>query len=449
MSRDSARLFDVPPREERPLALLMSAYFFLVITSFWILKPLKKTLFIAYYDLDGFALGSFLLTAAQAELLAKVLNMGVAAAAVVVFSALARGLRRERLTYAFCAFFVLAYAAYALAITDPSAAAVWSFYLFGDLFSTLMVATFFAFLNDSVDAEEAKRIYGLVGLGGVLGGVFGTTTLTTFIDALSIPAWLGVNGAIAVAIAGLAAAAGRLVRRQEAAAGRGTPPGGATTEPAREEAGHPAIAGARLVSRSSYLLAIVAIVGLYEVVSTILDYQFSATVAHYLDGRDAIGRHFSRVYSITNAVSFGVQLLLTSFVMRRFGLTTALLVLPFAVLGASGAFLAVPALWVGSMLNTADGGFAYSIHQSAKEALYVPTTRDEKYYAKAFIDMLVQRSAKALAVGLSLGITLVFDDFGSIRWLSALTLPLLLVWGLAARHAGRRFDELADAPRPE
>ena len=52
-------------------------------------------------------------------------------------------------------------------------------------------------------------------------------------------------------------------------------------------------------------------------------------------------------------------------------------------------------------LNTADNGFSYSINQSAKEALYVPTTREEKYKAKAFIDMFVQRFAKALAVGLS------------------------------------------------
>ena len=55
------------------------------------------------------------------------------------------------------------------------------------------------------------------------------------------------------------------------------------------------------------------------------------------------------------------------------------------------AFLALPTLWLGSLLNTADNAFSYSINQSAKEALYVPTTEDEKYKAKAFIDMFVQR----------------------------------------------------------
>ena len=63
------------------------------------------------------------------------------------------------------------------------------------------------------------------------------------------------------------------------------------------------------------------------------------------------------------------------------------------------------------MQNTADSGFSYGINQSAKEALCVPTSKDEKYKAKAFIDMFVQRLAKVLAIGVSLGITTYFADF--------------------------------------
>jgi AAA family ATP:ADP antiporter len=104
----------------------------------------------------------------------------------------------------------------------------------------------------------------------------------------------------------------------------------------------------------------------------------------------------------------------------------------------------VPVLLVGSFLNTADNGFSYSINQSAKEALYVPTTRDEKYKAKAFIDMFVQRFAKALAVGVSLGITTVFTDFSSVRWLSFFVLAIMSVWVIAIRYAGNKFDRLAE-----
>ncbi len=198
-----------------------------------------------------------------------------------------------------------------------------------------------------------------------------------------------------------------------------------------------------LVFRSPYLLSIVAIVGLYEIVSTILDFQFTSTIVHYLQG-EAIGRQFSIVFAITNTVALLVQLLLTGFVMSRLGVKVALLVLPVAILAASMGFAALPILWLGSLLNTADNGFSYSINQSAKESLYVPTTKDEKYKAKAFIDMFVQRFAKAVAVVVSLGITTVFVEFGSIRWLSAVIIPLIVIWIYAAVYAGRRFREATE-----
>lgn len=423
-------------REELPLALLMCSYFFLVITSFWILKPIKKALFIQFYDEPGFTLGAWHMQAAQAELLAKVLNMVVAFAAVVVFTWLVRRFRRQQLTWIFTGFFLLCYMAYSLVIAHPGSMTVWTFYLFGDLFSTLMVATFFAFLNDSVTPDAAKRLYGLVGLGGVVGGVVGTTLVRGFIATIPPAGWLWICAGLGLLIVAVATASGRLVDRQT--------PDVAHTDASETRHANPAIEGAQLVLRSPYLLSIVGIVGLYEIVSTVLDFQFTSTIAHYLDG-PAIGKQFSTVFAITNVVSMCVQLFLTSFVMTRFGIGVALFVLPVAILAGSCGFLAVPILWVGSLLNTVDNGFSYSINQSAKEALYVPTTPDEKYKAKAFIDMFVQRFAKALAVGVSLVITTIFTDFSSMRWLSLFTLIIIGVWIVAVRYAGRQFRMLTEA----
>ena len=381
--------------------------------------------------------------AAQAELLAKVLNMVVAFVAVAVFTWLVRRFRRQQLTFIFTGFFLLCYVAYSIMIANPGSVTVWSFYLFGDLFSTLMVATFFAFLNDSVTPEAAKRLYGPVGLGGVVGGVFGTTFVRGLIDAVSLPGWLWICVVLGLLILVVAYASGRLVDRDPSLAPPATPPPPVPRDAARAQPGNPALEGAQLVLRSPYLLSIVGIVGLYEIASTIMDFQFTSTIAHYLDG-PAIGRQFSTVFAITNVVSMCVQLFLTSWIMTRFGIMAALLVLPLATLAGSGAFMAVPVLWVGSLLNTVDNGFSYSINQSAKEALYVPTTQDEKYKAKAFIDMFVQRFAKAIAVAVSLGITVVFKDFASLRWLSLFTIVIIVIWMVAARYAGKRFQSLEE-----
>ncbi len=429
-------VFDIS-RVELPLALLMFVYFFLVITTFWILKPIKKTVFIGFYEGRTFDWLGPALDGPQAELIAKVMNMVVAYAAVVVFSALAKGLRRQQLTFVFSGFFLAAYVAYSFVLDRAGEATVWSFYLFGDAFSTLMVATFFAFLNDSVTSDKAKRIYGLVGLGGVAGGAFGSMFVRTLIDQVDTGAWMWICFGVGLVIIVVAFAAGRLVDRDP-------PP---EAEPAPNEpavGGNPALEGARLVFRSPYLLSIVAIVGLYEIVSTVMDFQFTSTIVHYLEG-DAIGRQFATMYALTNSVALVVQLLFTSFVMTRFGVGVALLVLPLAALGGSGVFLAMPILWVGSFLNTADNAFSYSINQSAKEALYVPTTKDEKYKAKAFIDMFVQRFAKAVAVAVSLGVSAWFGDFSSVRWLSLFTVAVIGLWLVAARYAGRRFQEMTES----
>lgn len=424
-------------RGEWGLALSMFGYFFLVITTFWILKPLKKSVFVAHYEEAGLDLFGWHLEAAQAELIAKVLNMVVAAIAVVVFTALSRHLKRERLTLAFIAFFAVTLAGYALVLHSVDDLVAWSYYLYGDLYTTLMVATFFAFLNDSVTPKAAKRLYGVIVLGGVAGGAFGSSVLKIWIDDIDRGTWMWICLGAQIAIALCATNAGRLVReRPPEEASDAVPP------PAPTSDGNPAIEGARLVFRSPYLLSIVALVGLYEIVSTILDFQFTSTIVHYLDG-DAIGAQFATIYLISNVASLVVQVFLTTALMNRFHLSVPLLVTPLVIAAASVGFFVLPILWIGSLLNTADSAFSYSINQSAREALYTPVSRDEKYKAKAFIDMFVQRFAKALAVGVSLVITTAFADFGTVRWLSAIVLAVVAVWIVAARYAGKRFRELS------
>lgn len=74
----------------------------------------------------------------------------------------------------------------------------------------------------------------------------------------------------------------------------------------------------------------------------------------------------------------------------------------------------------------------------------MPTTHLEKYQAKAFIDMFVQRFAKAVAVGLNLEITTLVAGFAGVRWLSLLTVLILVAWLQVARYAGREFKRLSE-----
>ncbi len=430
-------------RDEWPLVVLMFCYFFAVITTFWILKPIKKGLFVDFYASTGraFDLLGWQLSGPQAELLAKIGNMVAVFVAVIVFTVLAHRLRRQQLTYVFGAFCFLAFLCYRALLPGAGELTVWTFYIFGDLYNSLMVATFFAFLNDSVSPEQSRRLYGPIILGGVCGGAFGAMSVRAVIGRFTPSAWTLVCAAITVLVVAVAALAGRVVARR----GEADDDAVVAEEPGMTRRGL-ALEGARLVFRSRYLLAIVSLVGLYEIVSTLLDYQFTATVVHYVAGDTT--KHFSSVYAITNAVALFVQLFLTANIMSRFGLRAALLVMPCLILGVSGLFVVLPILWVGSSLNTVDNAFNYSINQSAREALYTPLTRDEKYKAKAFIDMFLYRTAKVAAVGVALivGACCGSREFTAVRLLSIATIGLACVWIAVARYAGGRFHEMADRP---
>ncbi|MET0342519.1 MAG: Npt1/Npt2 family nucleotide transporter [Polyangiales bacterium] len=435
-------LFELRDEELVP-TLLMSAYFFLVITTFWILKPIKKATFLGFYSAHPFTLDvgplHTSLDGAQAELVAKVLNMIVAGAAAVLFVALAKRHRREWLTYVLGGLFVVGFAGFSQVVDGAGALTVWAFYLFGDLFNMLMIAAFFAYLNDSVSPDVARRIYAFVVLGGVLGGVFGSTVVKACISTLATSTWLWTACAATVAVVFIAFTVARLELPGHA------PSAGVLLAPNV----HTGRAGARVVASSPYLCAIAGIVAIYEMVSTVMDFQFSATLSHYLEGAQ-IGEQLASVFLVTNVVSLLVQLLLTPVVMRRLGVRAALSVMPFVVLVVAGGFALMPLLWVGSSLSIADNALHYSMNQSARESLNVPTGAVEKYQAKAFIDIIVQRSAKAVGVLLSLGMSVfIRDDLTAVRCLSIVVVALTCVWLMVARYAGTRFDELSASSAAE
>jgi AAA family ATP:ADP antiporter len=185
-------------------------------------------------------------------------------------------------------------------------------------------------------------------------------------------------------------------------------------------------------------LSIVGILALYEFCSQILDFQFSSVLASSISGGRNTQAYLAQVYLLTNILSLLVQLFLTGFVLQRSGPGAGLLVLPITVAMASAGFLADPSLLMGSLLIVSDNGLNYSINQTARETLYVPTSSDAQYKARAFTNMFLQRLAKGLAIVISAAFILV-----GVRWLSPLTMMTAVAWISIAVFAGRQFQKLA------
>ena len=324
--RSLRNLFDVRPGELRP-ALLMFGFFFSIIAVFQILKPLKKGLFVAQFG-------------AEHELIAKGINIDVAFGAMIGFTYLYNWLGGRRLVRFLGGFFLLTLLVFLPVLSDaPSTIVNYTFYLFGDLWSTVWVAIFWAFLNEISTTEQSERLYGLIGTGGLLGGVVGSALVAGTVRTYSSAPLIWLCLAFTALILVLTWRIDRLVR------GSGTPMA-YREQPVRLEKVKvlSALDGARMVVKSKYLLSIVAVLALYEFCSQILDFQFSSVLAKGVAGGRNMQAYLGSVYLATNILAFGSQLILTTLLLKRSGPGAGLIILPASMSLASAAFCLDPSL---------------------------------------------------------------------------------------------------------
>jgi AAA family ATP:ADP antiporter len=427
MTNPVRKVFDFKGAELR-VALLLFSFFFLAIAVFQMLKPVKNGLFIEYYKERG----------ADMELYAKLGNIAAAALGMAAFTYLYNRVARQRLLSAVALFFVAAFSIISLQMRNPGTVSVWTFYLLGDLVSTMLVAAFWAYLTDISDSNQAKRLFGPIGAGGVIGGWAGATSARLLLHPIGD---VGVV-VLAIVLMVLLVPIILITESQVRASAEFRKQSSAAERQAQSQTGSKsaeALEGAKLVFRSSYLAAIVGIMAFYEIASQLMDYQFKRASQSF-GSKEATQAFMAGVYSWATLLSVVVQLFLVSFIMRRFGLVTALMILPVSLIASSLGFFLAPTLVMVSLLVVFDNGLNYSLQQTARESLYTPTTPDEKYKARAFTNMFMQRFAK----GLSIFAVMALGALGvGARYLSLFTIAVLVLMALCGIYAGRRFAELS------
>ena len=428
--------------------VVMFLYINLALTIFWILKPLKKSLFIGLYDGDQtFKLGSMEMLGSSAELLAKGMNLLIAFMLVVFLTLVTRLAKRQRLTYC-CMGLIIAMTFYfSLQINEPSESTVWLFYWFGDLYISLMLAAFFSFLHDTVDLRNAKRLYGFIVLGAVSGGAVGSTYFRGWIEEMNNQQWLHTIIGIGVVICLLAFAAGWMAKSIP----HHEPIPSPNDIPKKKF--NAAIEGASLVFKSRYLIAIAGIVGFYEITSEVLDYQFTAMTERYVPKED-IGSHFGTVYAIGNIAALVVQLCFSIFAagFPKYRIHWILLALPLAVALSSLFFIIAPILLAASLLKISDSTFAYSVNQTGRETLYNPLSRQEKYVARAFVEVFIQRTGKVVALLIAFLVPMFLNTRNEagqletsllgLQLLGGFTCIIVAIWFYCVKIVGRKFESL-------
>ena len=292
---------------------------------------------------------------------------------------------------------------------DPQGRA-FTLYVWTGLFATITVVQFWLLLDDVVHVGQAKRIFGPVAAGGVFGATVGSGLAERLLDFDFAARHLMLAAGVMLLIGSFIPLRWRKseVHKHEAEPGLAS------------DVSH----GLRTLFRHVYLRRLLLLVLVSTVALTAVDYVFKAVVEREVP-RESLGTFFARFYLTLNALALVVQLFLAGRLLRAFGVSRTLFVLPALLLASGIGFLAIPMLVPVILLKGADGSLRHSLHRTSTEVLYLPLTRALRERFKALIDGVGQRGGQALASLAILGA--VYAGYG-IKVVAGSLVGLLVLW---------------------
>lgn len=304
------------------------------------------------------------------------------------------------------------------------------FYVWVGIFGVLAPAQVWTLANYVLTTREAKRVFGLVGSGAIFGAISGGFFSRTTVQRFGTESLMLVVAFLLVLCAGLVV----MILRQRTAPpveeGEPEAAGTVTTTPSFFES-------LRQVRSSRYLTAIAAVICLSSFVTTTAGWQFKAIAKQFLQEKDALALFFGDFNFYAGILCLGTQLLLTSRLLRRFGIGPALFVVPMVLLVSTMGVLAWGTLAAAIFLKGGDYVLRYSIDKSSVELLYLPLSADVKLQVKSFIDTVIWRMGDGLAgmTVLIFATQLGFTAQG-ISWVNLVTIG---GWLFAAYFARREY----------
>ena len=464
------RLFTDVRAGEGVTALLLASNVFLLLTCYLVLKSIR----------DGLILSEF-----SPEVKSYTATAMVVVLAVVVrlYGWLADRVPRRRLinvvTVIFAAcllgFYVLAQLGVQLGVV---------FFVWVGVFNVMIIAQFWAFANDIYRKEEGERLFPLVAFGQSLGGVLGSVVAGFLIAPFGLYTLMLVGAGfllLQVQVTNYIDARERRIREADLpeeepplkmtatstikvdeiqsllARYQNEPDPESSAEAADDEPGsgdEPSdTRGAfALVFQTRYLLMIGVLMLLLNFVNTNGEYILSRVVSANAAAAMAAGEagdlteaeYISTFYANFNAVvglvGLFVQLFLVSRIVKYFGVAVGLMILPLISLGAYSLIALYPVIKYIRWAKTAENATDYSLNNTVRNMLFLPTTREQKYKGKQVIDSFFSRLGDALQGGLVLLGTVVLGL--STTGFAVVNLGVVAMWLVIAFIIGREYKRL-------
>jgi AAA family ATP:ADP antiporter len=337
-----------------------------------------------------------------------------------------------------------------------------AFYLWLGIFNVMVVSNFWSFANDVYTEEQGKRLFPIIGIGASVGAILGA-----FLPRL-LHELFGTYPLMLVAAAGLGVSI--VMYRFVDHVQRTVPASPAAVEAPVGRAG-----GFALVMKDRYLRLLAAMLLVATIINTTGEYvvgkmaseqskvyaehQLSAAHAAPTPAADAviddkviverareeyISSFYSSYYTLVNLIALLLQAFIVARLLEKLGIRRTLFVMPvIVVVGWLGTAI-FATVTMARAEKTAENSLDYSLHNTVRQVLFLPTSRESKYKAKAAIDTFFFRMGDVIAgVGL---VVLFVEVLGlGIRAFAVLNVCLGLLWLVMAARAGALHAELIAA----
>jgi AAA family ATP:ADP antiporter len=364
-------------------ALLMTLNLFLLLGAYYVLKPIREALILVMGE-SGARYKSYM---------SAVIAVGLLVA-VPAYSAFAKRVPRNRLVVSVTLFFashlVLFYLANLSDAIRPYLGLLFFFWI--GIFNMMVVAQLWAFANDLYTEDQGKRLFPLIGVGASVGSAagsaYGILTRGTNVYVMMLAA---AGMLVVVAVLSQVVHRREIDRETKRASVAPPPPdtGGGAFE---------------LVFKTPYLLLIAVFSVLFTLVNTNGGFMMDTLVADWSgeleaaneipDGMDRsafIKAFYDEFYFWVNTAGVILQTFVVSRIVKYFGMRGAFLLFPVVALLDATLIAFIPVLALLKYGKIAENSLDYSLNNTVRNMLWLPTTKEMKYRAKQAIDSFFVR----------------------------------------------------------
>jgi ATP:ADP antiporter, AAA family len=289
------------------------------------------------------------------------------------------------------------------------------FFVWLSVFNLFVVSVFWSFMADLFTPDQATRLFSVIAAGGSTGAMVGPLVTTALTYVVPIPFLMMVSAAFLGACTLCILRLDRWSKQQ---------PSHRLSRPG-EAIGGSMWAGVRMAFSSLYLLGICGYLFCLTTTATFLYLEQTKLIGEQIASPQGRTRLFAVMDLAVNVTTFLTQLFMTGPMIARFGLASALMMLPAVSIVGFGMIGLLPLLAVFILFTIVRRIGEYAIAKPAREVLFTVLSRENKYKAKNFIDTAVSRGGDAMTGWIVNGVKSLGITAANIAWI---LVPLACLW---------------------